>query len=395
MIGSGILVDALEAIADTDRWRSLSHTYRPPSAAMGDDYLIVPLNGCVGSDGWTAFFDWYPLEGWANFIFSNNPLSGTNVPIATFTTNRAGYFDLLYDFPNQRFKITDGINSASFDPITPWQHYDRIRFVVTSDGTDTVIYSHDPINGTQSAVLSGIAACPVLMRLGVFHDLSNVGCGRYADIGFDRTFMDVFQVEDLLTQVEPAPVTCPLDGDPDSDSDGFTDHCDNCPNAANPDQADSDHDGTGDACDGCPNEPSKAAPGICGCDVPDVDTDNDGIMDCVDNCLNNPNHDQADADYDGVGDACDQCPDTPLGTRVGADGCPISAPGDFDRDGDVDQADFGHLQACLSGADVPQNDPACQNAKLDPDNDVDVHDLDIFLGCMSGSRILADPNCAN
>lgn len=48
--------------------------------------------------------------------------------------------------------------------------------------------------------------------------------------------------------------------DPDSDGDGFTDHCgDNCPAVANPDQTDSDSDGIGDACDPCPGSADCSA----------------------------------------------------------------------------------------------------------------------------------------
>ncbi|HNX40402.1 MAG TPA: thrombospondin type 3 repeat-containing protein [Methanothrix sp.] len=40
-----------------------------------------------------------------------------------------------------------------------------------------------------------------------------------------------------------------------ADGDGLGDSCDNCPAAANPDQADADGDGVGDACN-CPASPS-------------------------------------------------------------------------------------------------------------------------------------------
>ncbi|MGQ0761524.1 MAG: thrombospondin type 3 repeat-containing protein [Acidobacteriota bacterium] len=62
----------------------------------------------------------------------------------------------------------------------------------------------------------------------------------------------------------------PLDGD----ADGVPDTTDNCPNAANADQADADSDLIGDACD---------------------------------NCAQTSNPDQADGDSDGAGDACDTC----------------------------------------------------------------------------------------
>ncbi len=69
-------------------------------------------------------------------------------------------------------------------------------------------------------------------------------------------------------------------------------------------------------------------------------------------------------------------------------------PVDFDRDGDVDQSDFGRFQACLTGPGVPQTDPDCRDANLDGDSDVDQDDFGIFEGCMSGANMPADPDCA-
>lgn len=62
----------------------------------------------------------------------------------------------------------------------------------------------------------------------------------------------------------------------------------------------------------------------------------------------------------------------------------LAIPGDFDGDGDVDQEDFGHLQACLSGPGIQQNKPECIDARLDADTDVDIDDVEIFLSCFGG-----------
>lgn len=72
-----------------------------------------------------------------------------------------------------------------------------------------------------------------------------------------------------------------------------------------------------------------------------------------------------------------------------------SGPADFDRDGDVDQDDFGAFQACMTGMAVPQPDPICEPGMLDGDEDVDGDDLLVFLNCAMGAGIPASPACAD
>jgi hypothetical protein len=81
------------------------------------------------------------------------------------------------------------------------------------------------------------------------------------------------------------------------------------------------------------------------------------------------------------------------GGGITRNGAPFG-PGDYDHDGDVDQSDFAHMQACLTGAYNPQSDPACQDARFDADDDVDVDDLALWYECYSGPSVAADPNCA-
>ncbi|HPD30626.1 MAG TPA: thrombospondin type 3 repeat-containing protein [Phycisphaerae bacterium] len=69
-------------------------------------------------------------------------------------------------------------------------------------------------------------------------------------------------------------------------------------------------------------------------------------------------------------------------------------PADMDGDGDVDQADFGLFQVCISGSSVPQTEPACRGAKLDDDDDVDADDVSLFTRCVSGAGVPGDRQCA-
>lgn len=84
-------------------------------------------------------------------------------------------------------------------------------------------------------------------------------------------------------------------------------------------------------------------------------------------------------------------------------------PGDFDTDGDVDIADFEAFVACETGpdllydpGDLPEPAPGCTQvpdfenriaADLDRDGDVDQRDFGIFQRCYSGS-MPGDPGCA-
>jgi hypothetical protein len=167
---------------------------------------------------------------------------------------------------------------------------------------------------------------------------------------------------------------------PDADADGVADSVDNCPFAANPDQAQSEdipwaH--LGDACNLCDDgDPEILSP----CCDPCTDSDGDGIADwgspdpeSRDNCPFLANPDQADLDRDGLGDACDEHPDVSAALSPCVDA-------DLDQDGD------GISESCtVPAADNCPTTPSSRTSDLDGDGAGDVCDPDGIAPLPAGS----------
>jgi hypothetical protein len=66
---------------------------------------------------------------------------------------------------------------------------------------------------------------------------------------------------------------------------------------------------------------------------------------------------------------------------------------DFDLDGDVDLSDFGHLQSCMTGRQIPITDSNCRDADLDRDDDADGNDLGLLRFCLTGAGLFSNLTC--
>ena len=154
--------------------------------------------------------------------------------------------------------------------------------------------------------------------------------------GFGAGAWDDFVGNLDMVQVSTNVSTEAFDFEPDTDGDTFADVEDNCPAAANADQADTDGDGQGDACDadddgdgiddGPDNCEKTASADQADTDGDgqgnpcDADDDGDGLSDAAEAALGLSPTDP-DADDDGVNDSADQCPKTP----AAGNGCPVAA----------------------------------------------------------------------
>ena len=132
---------------------------------------------------------------------------------------------------------------------------------------------------------------------------------------------------------------------------------------------------------------ANATPDSC-----EPDRDSDGAVDSCDNCRELANSDQSDGDGDGWGDACDACPGTIPGGAI-IEGCPPGVPYDLDIDGDVDEDDLQQFEACAAGPGVLPADWLCGSLDIDLDGDIDQVEFAYLQRCWSGRDVLGDLDC--
>lgn len=72
----------------------------------------------------------------------------------------------------------------------------------------------------------------------------------------------------------------------------------------------------------------------------------------------------------------------------------LPVPGDMDANGVINYTDVAAFRACMTGAEISQNDPGCQSADIDQDGDVDMSDFGRLTRCLSGFAA-PDPYCAD
>ena len=59
--------------------------------------------------------------------------------------------------------------------------------------------------------------------------------------------------------------------------------------------------------------------------------------------------------------------------------------GDFDRDSDLDLADFAAFQVCVTGQHAGDPHPCCRVFDFEPDADVDLDDFALFQAVFTGA----------
>ncbi|MBI5497266.1 MAG: thrombospondin type 3 repeat-containing protein [Deltaproteobacteria bacterium] len=176
--------------------------------------------------------------------------------------------------------------------------------------------------------------------------------------------------------------------DLDTNGDGIPD--DNCPTAANTDQADQDQDGVGDACDNCPSVRNAAQDNTDGTGKGDA-CNQDPTAACpwlYGSALAACADDRDGDEYDDYGLACPLAAPCPHGelVRVVVDTCPATASADIsDNDGD----------ALFDGSGAFAHNAGGNACDDDDDNDgfTDPGEGGL-LPCTSGNREGCSDNCS-
>lgn len=208
-----------------------------------------------------------------------------------------------------------------------------VPVAVTAGGVNLPIDSIPSISSGQTETIDFIWDTSALVPNNTYIVRADVG-PVVGETGVDPLTGETFDNDNDDNVIERAVLATA----PDADSDGIADADDNCPLAANPDQADDDSDGDGNACD---------------------------------NCRFVVNSSQSDSDGDGRGDACDlqvtgfvpTCPVNPSGS------CNLVSTGDCEIPTAPTSADEGCLFLYGEGFDSTTNSVSIGGSPL-PAGDV-------------------------
>ena len=312
------------------------------------DGCVFDANATVSNDGGESLGGAIYYEGASNGFIDNTLFKGNSARRggAAYMTGNSQPDYATCDFDDNAATERGG---AVYTNVAPSFFFDcGFRRNTAAAAGGSLLYSE----GVTGPIIFGSVICghadPSVV--GNWGDFKNAVSSVCADCNGNG-------VEDVADIASGTSLDCnanavPDDCEADSDGDGSIDTCDGCPNdpsktAPGPcgcgvADTDTDSDGTPNCNDGCPNDPSKTAPGACGCGVADTDSDSDGVANCNDGCPNDPAKTSpgtcgcgvadTDSDSDGVANCNDGCPTDPAKTSPGTCGCGV-ADTDSDSDG--------------------------------------------------------------
>ena len=344
------------------------------------------LDGDGDGDACDADADADGVSDAVETICGSDPADAGSRPSDSDADGICDAIDICPEVPNadQDDLDADGVGDFCDDDADGDGHADTLELAC---GSAPMNAGSTPPDGDGDRVCDRLDNCPDDANADQF-DLEEDGLGDVCDPDDDDDGFD----DALELDCGSAPFD-PFDRPRDVDDDGICDALDNCPLRGNTDQDDFDGDETGDLCDpdddddgfddgheiACDADPVDAA------DTP-VDADADDTCDALDNCPAAANRDQADLDEDGAGDACDDDDDGDGALDRREIDClsdprdAVSIPDDRDGDGTCDRRDNCPDAANANQLDVDED--GLGNA-CDDDDDGDGFEDTIEIACGS------------
>ncbi|MBE3119229.1 MAG: hypothetical protein IMZ50_10810 [Candidatus Atribacteria bacterium] len=140
-----LYIDAVQAVVDATKWDVSS--FQPGGTVRADEWSETTVAG-LPATGWSIGFTWRPEHGWAE--------AGADVGVAVIYGLNASSMALTWDQSEKKFSLTDTDSHTGSSGVIEWRHNDDMRFVITSDGTDSILYIQDPINGLTATTCTGV-----------------------------------------------------------------------------------------------------------------------------------------------------------------------------------------------------------------------------------------------
>lgn len=188
--GAVLYIDRIQAYASATQYLQ-SDSWQIGGTDRLAEVPSYPIVG--GGANWSIAFSWFPLNGYQSIL--------ADIPVCTVLGSDAVNLVLSWIQATTVLSGTDGTQTVAATTTTLFEKDDQINIALTSDGTDTILYVEDPINGAVAAktlTAVNLTGVPTSLLLGSNADKSSIGIGAFTNVRIFNSKLSAADVAEVF-----------------------------------------------------------------------------------------------------------------------------------------------------------------------------------------------------